>query len=182
VNVHAILGQFEWAWENRTPTVELWHGWKAEKFGYDPDVQIATRQLFDKADVFILTFGLSEIWYDEPTGEVFWRAVPAGKFDPNRHKFRIASYEETLAGLRRIHTLIRKHRANVKIIVTLSPIGLAATFRDESCIAANAVSKATLRAAIDALYREVRPIDPDFFYFPSYEVVSAAIPVRHATC
>src|SRR3954468_9212697 len=74
VNVFAICQQFEWAWENRVPKVELWHGWKAQEFGYDETVRLATKKLFDEADVFILTFGLSEIWHDEPTGEVFWRA------------------------------------------------------------------------------------------------------------
>lgn len=173
VNVFAILQQFEWAWEGRTPTVELWHGWKAEEFGYDPAVREATKILFDEAEVFILTFGLSEIWYDEPTGEVFWRAVPADKYDPARHKFRLASYEETLTCLRRIRDLIRKHRPEAAIVITLSPIALSATFRPISCITASTASKAILRAAIDALYREIQADDSKFFYFPSYEVVTS---------
>ena len=171
VNVHAICQQFEWAWENRVPSVELWHGWKAEEFGYDEQVRLETRKLFDAADVFILTFGLSEIWYDEPTGEVFWRAVPADKFDASRHKFRVATIEETMERLRRIHALIRTHRPQAKIVFTLSPIPLTATFRPVSCMTASTASKALLRAAIDQLHREVHPNDPDFFYFPAYEVV-----------
>lgn len=87
VNVFAICQQFEWAWENRIPSVELWHGWRAERYGYDEEVRLATKALFDKADVFILTFGLSEIWYDEPTGGTFWRAIPKNRFDRTRHKF-----------------------------------------------------------------------------------------------
>jgi hypothetical protein len=173
VNVHAICQQFEWAWENRVPGVELWHGWKAEDYGYDEEVRLATKALFDAADVFILTFGLSEIWYDEPTGEVFWRAVPQDKFDPSRHKFRVATYEETIERMRRVYGLIRKYRPQAKIIFTLSPVGLAATFRPVACITANSVSKALLRSAIDQLYRDVHSADPDFYYFPSYEVVTA---------
>ena len=172
VNVFAIQQQFEWAWENHVPKVELWHGWDAEKFGYDPEIQRATKELFDAADLFILTFGLSEIWYDEPTGEVFWRAVPEDKFDPARHKFRLATFDESVGCLRRIYALIRKHRPNAKIVITLSPIGLAATFRPISCITANAVSKAILRTAIDCFYREVHETDPGVYYFPSYEVVT----------
>ena len=171
VNVFAILQQFEWAWENRVPTVELWHGWKAEEYGYDEEVRLATRKLFDDANVFILTFGLSEIWYDEPTGEIFWRAVPLEKFDANRHKFRVATIDETLAGLRRIRELIREHNPDAKIIFTLSPIGLSATFRPVSCLTANWASKAILKACIDQLYREVHTTDPNFYYFPSFEVV-----------
>jgi hypothetical protein len=172
VNVFAICQQFEWAWEGKVPTVDLWHGWNAEEFGYDEEVRLATKALFDRADAFILTFGLSEIWYDEPSGETFWRAVPENKFDKTRHKFRVATYAETAERLRRIYDLIRKHRPSATIIFTLSPIGLAATFRNVSCVTANAVSKALLRAAIDELHRAVS--DPNFYYFPAYEVVMNA--------
>ncbi|MFZ2872183.1 GSCFA domain-containing protein [Zavarzinia sp.] len=172
VNVFAIRQQFEWAWEGLSPSVELWHGYKAEEFGYDEEVRVRTRELFDAADVFIITLGLSEIWYDEPTGEVFWRAVPYEKFDPARHKFRVASSAETLDNLRRIHDLIRKHRPEAVIVFTVSPIPLSATFRPVSCVTANAASKALLRAAIDELYRERHPADPKLFYYPAYEVVT----------
>ena len=169
VNVYAIAQQFEWAWENRVPDIQLWHGWKAEDYGYDEDVRLETKRLFDEADVFVLTFGLSEIWYDEPTGEVFWRAVPEDKFDAARHKFRVATHAETVERLQRIYDLIRKHRPGAAIIFTLSPVGLAASFRPVSCITANAVSKAKLRSAIDEVHTAAK--DPNFFYFPSYEVV-----------
>lgn len=171
VNTHAIRQQFEWAWENHTPSVDLWHGYKAEEFGYDEQVRIRTKELFDGADLFIITLGLSEVWYDEPTGEVFWRAVPFDKFDPSRHKFRVATHEESLTNLRAIYNLIRKHKPGTPVVFTLSPIPLAATFRDVSCITANAVSKAILRSALDQLYRENKPQDPKLFYFPSYEIV-----------
>jgi len=171
VNVFAIAQQFEWAWENRTPSIELWHGWKAEDFGYDEEARRATKDLFDAADVFILTFGLSEVWYDEPTGETFWRAVPEGQFDKTRHKFRVATSVETAERLRKIYDLIRQYRPEATIIFTLSPVGLAATFRNVSCLSANSVSKALLRVGIDELYRSVSASDPKFFYFPAYEVV-----------
>jgi hypothetical protein len=77
--------------ENIAPSAELWQAGKAERFEYDEEVRLATKALFDKADVFILTFGLSEIWYDELTGGTFWRAIPKGKFDKTRHKFRVAT-------------------------------------------------------------------------------------------
>ncbi|HEX2590806.1 MAG TPA: GSCFA domain-containing protein [Rhizomicrobium sp.] len=170
VNSYAVLQQFEWAWEGRQPPVALWHGFKAEEFGYQEDVRLATRALFDAADVFIITLGLSEIWYDEPTGEVFWRAVPFEKFDATRHKFRVASPAENFANLEKTCALIRKHRPEASIVLTLSPIPLLATFRPVSAFAADAVSKASLRFAIDELMRS-RADDAKLFYYPSYEVV-----------
>lgn len=173
VNSFVILQQFEWAWEGKVFDQELWHGYDTESYGYDPEVQAQTKKMFDETDVFILTFGLSEIWYDEPTGNVFWRTIPKDAYDPSRHKFRVSTVEENKANMRKIYDLIRKHRPDAKIIFTLSPIPLQATFRDNSCMTSNAVSKGVLRVAIDELYRELRD-EGVLHYWPSYELVSDA--------
>ncbi|TIL95527.1 MAG: hypothetical protein E5Y68_01325, partial [Mesorhizobium sp.] len=68
VNSFAILQQFEWAWKNRQPRADLWHGFDAQALGYDELVRLKTKGLFDACEMFIITFGLSEIWYDETTG------------------------------------------------------------------------------------------------------------------
>lgn len=171
VNTFAIRQQFEWAWLNKYPQVELWHGYDGAAFGYDEAVRLKTRELLDQADVFIITLGVSEIWYDEPTGEVFWRAVPLDKYDASRHKFRVSSHAENLENIKATYDLIRKQRPQATIIFTVSPIPLTATFRNMACYSANAVSKAILRSAIDEFIREVGDNDSRLFYFPSYEIV-----------
>lgn len=171
VNSFVILQQFEWAWEGKVYDQPLWHGYEAEAYGYDPEVQAETKRMFDTTDVFILTFGLSEIWYDEPTGAVFWRTIPKESYDPARHKFRVSTVEENKTNLRRIHALIRKHRPEAKIVFTLSPIPLQATFRPNSCVTSNAVSKSVLRVAIDEVVRELGP-EGALHYWPSYELVT----------
>jgi hypothetical protein len=168
VNTFAIRQQFEWVWGDWRPSRELWHGYDARAIGADEEARLATRALFDQADAFIITLGLSEVWYDEPSGDVFWRAVPVEEFDPARHKFRSASASENRANLEAIVALIRRRRPQAKIILTLSPIPLVATFRPVACTAANAVSKASLRAAIDELCAGAG--DADLWYFPSYEI------------
>jgi len=174
VNSAAVRQQFEWAFEGITPKIELWHDKAGVPGDYSEDVRRSTREIFEKSDVFILTLGLSEVWYDKPTGEIFWRAIPKRDFDPDRHGFRVLSAAENLDNLRRIYQLIRKHRPGATIIMTLSPVPLAATFRPVSCITANSVSKAALRVAIDELMREAEPsADSNFYYFPSYEIVTS---------
>ncbi|NBB37628.1 GSCFA domain-containing protein [Sphingobium yanoikuyae] len=170
-HTYAVLQQFQWAWENKFPTTDLWHGYNAEEFGYNEDARLDTKRLFDAAEVFIITLGLSEIWYDEPTGEVFWRAPPKDKMDPERHKFRVASFEETKHNLGEIRRLISQYRPDAKVVFTVSPIPLAASFRTVPCISANAASKAIVRAAVDEYYREAKPTDDQLFYFPSYDIV-----------
>ncbi len=171
VNSFVIRQQFEWAWENKVFDQPLWHGYKAEEYGYDEEIRRETKAIFDETEVFILTFGLSEVWYDEPTGNVFWRTIPKDVYDPSRHKFRLSTVEENRDNIRAIYDLIRKYRPDAKIIVTLSPVPLIATFRDVSCITANSVSKATLRVAVDEVVREVRD-EGHLFYWPSYELVT----------
>ena len=171
VNSFVIRQQFEWAWENKVFEEELWHGYDAESFGYDEDVRLETKRLFDQTDLFILTFGLSEVWYDDVTGTVFWRTIPKDVYDPERHRFRVSTVEENRENILAIYRLIRKHRPDAKMLVTLSPIPLIATFRDAGCLSANSVSKATLRVAIDEAMREVGG-EGHLYYWPSYEIVS----------
>lgn len=171
VNSFAIRQQFEWAWENKVFEEELWHGYDARTFGYDEEVRLVTKQLFDQTDLFILTFGLSEVWYDEVTGNVFWRSIPMDAYDPARHKFRVSSVQENRDNILAIYNLIRKHRPDARLIVTLSPVPLIATFREAGCLTANAVSKATLRVAIDEVMREVGK-EGRIAYWPSYELVT----------
>ncbi|MBT0956258.1 GSCFA domain-containing protein [Alphaproteobacteria bacterium KMM 3653] len=171
VNSFVIRQQFEWAWENKKFEDALWHGYDAESYGYDPEVQAETKRIFDTTDVFILTFGLSEVWYDEPTGNVFWRTIPREVYDETRHKFRVSTVEENRENIEAIYQLIRKHRPDAKMIFTLSPVPLIATFRDNSCLTSNSVSKAVLRVSIDEVYRAHKD-EGVLHYWPSYELVS----------
>ena len=177
VNTYALLSQLEWALENVPPPGDLWHGYRAEEFGLDEDIRLRTRKVFLETEMFIITLGLSEVWYDEQTGGVFWRAVPKDKYVPGRHKFRVSSFAETLANLQRMFALIRTHVPGAKVMFTLSPVPLAATFRPVACLTANSVSKAILRAAMDEFYREHWDLmNRELFYFPSYEVVAHLFP------
>lgn len=171
VNSFAIRQQFEWAWENKKFDDALWHGYDAEEYGYDDDVRLETKRIFDETDVFVLTFGLSEVWYDEVTQNVFWRAIPQKVYDPDRHKFRVSTVQENRDNIEAIYQLVRKHRPNAKIIVTLSPIPLIATFRDNSCLTSNSVSKSVLRVALDEVVRAHKD-EGVLHYWPTYELIT----------
>jgi len=57
----------------------------------------------------------------------------------------------------------------MKMILTVSPVPLAATAEQGHVLAANMYSKAVLRVAAEQLRRL-----PDVYYFPACEIVSAA--------
>ena len=172
VNTFAIRQQFEWAFEGKAFGEGLWHDKSGQLLRPEEAVREQTLSMFRDAEVFVLTLGLSEVWYDKITGEVFWRAIPSDAFDPARHGFRVSTVSDNLDNLRSIVRLIREHRPSAKIVITLSPVPLVATFRPVSCISANSVSKAVLRVAVDELMRERSAPDP-LYYFPSYEIVTA---------
>ncbi|MBB5516002.1 hypothetical protein FHS89_002022 [Rubricella aquisinus] len=176
VNSFVLRQQFEWALEGARFPTALWYDDAGTAHPYSDDIRQQTRAMILDTDVFILTLGLSEIWYDIPSGGVFWRAVPEPVFDPQRHGFRTSTVAENRDNILAIQALIRKHRPDARVIFTLSPIPLVATFRPMPTIPANAVSKATLRAALDEAMNAAR--DPRLHYWPAYEIVMDAFDNR----
>ena len=81
--------------------------------------------------------------------------------------------EETKSKLEKIFSLIRRYIPKAQVLFTLSPVPLAATFRDISCITANSVSKSILRASLDEFMRNKASENRNnLFYFPSFEIIS----------
>ena len=169
VNTFAIRQQFEWGLGVRELPDRLW--WGGEAFApLDPQVRATTRDIFQRTEVFIITVGLSEIWFDRATGEALWRAVPRKQFDPQAHGFRLSTVAENRDNLLAVVGLIHALNPAAKVVFTLSPIPLMATFRPITCLTANAVSKAILRVALDEV---MAAVDRErVFYFPAYEVVT----------
>jgi hypothetical protein len=130
----------------------------------------AARAAFLEMEVFIITLGLNEVWYFKADGAVFsrspWRTAPS------LVSHRVLSVEENVYDLVRMREILKAHNPNVKIICTLSPVPLHATFRGshEHIVTANAHSKAVLRVAAGEFERRC----PDVYYFPSYEVVTTS--------
>jgi hypothetical protein len=128
-----------------------------------------TRNL-ESADVYIITLGLSEIWFDKIDGTVYPSGLNIDQYNEEQHGFRVSTCEENFNNLERIYQLIRQHRGAATIIYTLSPVPLAATFRPINCVSANNVSKSILRVSIDQICEKYQT-DDHLFYFPSYEII-----------
>lgn len=128
----------------------------------------AAREAFLKLDVFVVTLGLNEVWYFKADGSAFSRSP--WRIAPSLVERRILTVEENVADLQRMLDILRVHNKNIKLIVTLSPIGLHATFRADAqhVITANSHSKAVLRVAAEEFVRR----NTGVYYFPSYEMVN----------
>lgn len=171
VNTFTMRQMFEWMYLDKRPETTLWHEKSVAAYAFTEENRQDTLALFKDTEVFIITVGLSEVWYDKETGGVYSRAIPRAEYDENRHAFRVSTVEENEENLEVVVNLIREHHPKAKIVVTLSPVPLIATFRPVSCISASSVSKAVLRVAIDQLMRK-QGNDGVLHYWPSYEIVT----------
>ena len=128
--------------------------------------------LMREAEVLIFTLGLTEMWAERRSGRVFPLApgVIAGDYDPKRHEFKNATVAEVKQDLLAAFALLRKRSRGARLLLTVSPVPLAATATGGHIFTATQHSKATLRAAAGELVAEEPAID----YFPSYELVTGA--------
>jgi hypothetical protein len=135
-----------------------------------------TTELFKgiaSADFIIITAGLSEVWYDKQY-DYYTNIAPsrAALVYPDRFEFRLLNYTENYTQLRRLVETIRDIRPSCKIVMTVSPVPLNATFVDRDVLISNSYSKACLRAVVEQIHWEYECVD----YFPSFEMVNLSDP------
>lgn len=175
-SVAVIAQQFRWAFGRFDAHNAFWIGKDQQPVVPTEQSRLLARETLERAEVLIITLGLSEIWYDQTTGEPLWRAVPVNSYDPSRHAFKVLTVAETVAALEEIDSIRREHLPGLKILYTVSPVRLRATYRPISAITANCVSKAILRAALDEFFRaHWDEMNENYFYYPSYEIVTEAM-------
>ena len=123
------------------------------------------------ADVIVITLGLIECWYDT-VDCIYLNTAPSQSDitnEPSRYHFCELSYEDTSNLLNKCVAQINKNNPRAKILLTVSPVPLEATFSGSNCIVASFNAKAILRASINY----VTDIYDNVDYFPSYEIVQS---------
>lgn len=130
------------------------------------------RRLFAELDVFIFTLGLTEAWRSCQDGAVYPLApgVVASRFDPQRHEFANFDVSEVQGDLDGFIHRLRSVNPRARILLTVSPVPLIATYGHQHVLSATVHSKSVLRVAASAA--AVR--HPGVDYFPSYEIVTGA--------
>ena len=123
-----------------------------------------------QVEVFVFTLGLTETWTDRATGRAYPIApgVIAGRHDPAAHAFVNADYPSVLADLKKARDLLQARNKSMRMILTVSPVALAATATGGHVLAATVYSKSVLRAAAGAMAAEFADVD----YVPSFEVIA----------
>lgn len=130
----------------------------------------AVRKIFEDCDVFIFTLGLTEGWEARKDGAVFPLApgVVAAQGDADAYAFHNFTVAEMEADLARFVELLRRVNPSCRILLTVSPVGLVATYEDKHVLVATSYSKAALRVVAETITRRFDGIG----YFPSYEMIT----------
>lgn len=131
----------------------------------------AVRRMFRRMDLLIFTFGLTEGWVHAESGTAYPTApgTIAGSHDPAVFAFKNFRASEIRADFEAFRDLIKRHNADVKFLLTVSPVPLTATATDSHVLAATTYSKSVLRGVAGELAEDYDDID----YFPSYEMIAS---------
>ena len=129
------------------------------------------KELFQAADVFVFTFGLTECWLHRESGTVYPSApgVVAGTYDPELFEFKNLAFNEVLADFTAVRKRLLEWNPKIRILVTVSPVPLTATAANQHIEVATCYSKAVLRAVCGTLVSKYRNVD----YVPSYELITS---------
>lgn len=152
-------------------------------YAEEPGFAKAFREAFNgafaairQADVVVLTLGLSEVWKDLRTG-LYLNNAPSEHLVaayPGRFELHVFDHALTLAMLEQIDRLLAAHlRPGYRLMITVSPVPLWSTFREQDVLVANSYSKAVLRAAVEPFCA----VRDHASYFPSYEFALLSNPL-----
>lgn len=184
-----LVQLFDEAYGTRTPAERVWKNqdryYDALRASIDPTGQdssetvlalrarhlAAVRKMFAELDVFVFTMGLTEGWESTRDGTMFAVApgTVAGAYDPDRHVFRNLRHGEIRADMLAFWERLRSVNPSARMLLTVSPVPLAATATDNHVLVATTYSKSVLRAVAGELAEDI----PDIHYFPSYEIISS---------
>jgi hypothetical protein len=186
-----LLQLFEEAFEGRARTEHVWqrrdgryvdpYRPQVEPDGFATPEEVAAaraehleyvRAMFERADLFVFTLGLTESWIRRDDGSVFPLApgVVAGAFNETDYSFINFSVAEVEADLAAFLDKLKAVNPRVKVLLTVSPVPLIATYEDRNVLVATTYSKSVLRVAADSMWRKYDWVD----YFPSFEIITGS--------
>jgi hypothetical protein len=130
----------------------------------------AVRRMFEDCDIFVFTLGLTEAWQSREDGTVYPVApgVSGGSFDPARHEFVNFGVMQVMSDLNEFLQRLKAINPAVKMILTVSPVPLIATYEPRHVLVSTTYSKSVLRVAAEEAIKKFDWID----YFPSFEIIT----------
>jgi hypothetical protein len=130
----------------------------------------AVRKMFESCDVFIFTLGLTESWRSKIDGAVFPLApgVAGAPETMDDYEFHNFTTSETTQDLLQFVEHLRTVNPQVRLIFTVSPVPLVATYEPRHVLVSTIYSKSALRVAAEDVVRQTVGAS----YYPSYEIIT----------
>jgi tetratricopeptide (TPR) repeat protein len=123
-----------------------------------------------QCSVVVITLGLAEVWWDNEA-QHYLNTLPhlrVLKAYPDRFELHALSVDQARAYLFKALALLEKHcPKDLRVLVTVSPVPLGATFRNKDIMVANTYSKAVMRVVAEEACQKFNFVH----YYPSYETV-----------
>jgi len=135
-------------------------GWNAE----------STLEKIRNTDVFILTLGVAPAFFDKATG-AFVLPRPTSlnsRVLGEQYEYRTTTVQENVDNVLYLIDFVRRLAPNAKIVITVSPVPLLASFEFESCVVADCLSKSTMRLVAHQVVNQSNL--KNIIYWPSFEV------------
>ncbi|THF48085.1 GSCFA domain-containing protein [Allorhizobium terrae] len=130
----------------------------------------SVRKMFAELDVLVFTLGLTEGWEHIGSGASLPLApgVVASDWDPGSYMFANYTTEQILTDLRQFFDILKSVNASARMLLTVSPVPLIATYSPSSVLAATVYSKSVLRVVAEEFSNRNKGVD----YFPSFEIIN----------
>ena len=128
----------------------------------------AVREMFEDCDVFIFTLGLTEGWKSDQDGAVFPTAPGVVGTGTGKYAFENFRLGNMVDDLKKFLTKLRVVNRAVRVILTVSPVPLVATYEPRHVLLSTTYSKAALRVVAEIVTASLRNVA----YFPSYEIIT----------
>lgn len=130
----------------------------------------AVRTVLEDCDVFIFTLGLTEGWEAIGDGAVFPLApgVVGARGEDTSYRFRNFGLPEMTEDLADFFDCLSSVNPSCRVLLTVSPVPLIATYEDAHVLTATTYSKSALRVVAEEMRRRFAFVD----YFPSYEMIT----------
>jgi hypothetical protein len=127
----------------------------------------AVRRLFETCDVIIFTLGLTEGWAHRRDGAVV--PIAPGVLGAEDPEFGFENFSVTgmVEDLTQFITKLRVVNSGVRVLLTVSPVPLVATYEQRHVLVSTVYSKSALRVVAEAVAQAMSGVD----YFPSYEII-----------
>jgi tetratricopeptide (TPR) repeat protein len=129
-----------------------------------------TLQVIKGSDVFILTLGVAPAFFDRATGDFVLPRPSAlnSRVLAEKYLFRTTSVKENVDNVLYLINFIRSVAPGIKIVVTVSPVPMLASFEFESAVQADCLSKSTMRLVAHEVVNNSNL--SNILYWPSFEV------------